>query len=99
MHGPSTNTCIMSDLPGEVVGVLHGPNVGKMKAMVREEIFKEQQVVAGNSRRSSISIDEAVPGEQLPSFQCVTNIEFSNEYEYIPVINFGTNTNTNIFIC
>ena len=33
--------------------------------------------------------------------QCVTNIEFSNqyEYEYIRDVNFGMNMNKNIFVC
>ena len=42
---------------------MHGPNVGKMKAMVRDELHKEKEVVAGNGGRNSITINEAVPGE------------------------------------
>jgi hypothetical protein len=37
----------------------------------------------------------------VSTYQCVTNIEIINEYEYeyIRDVNFGTNTNTNIFVC
>ena len=49
---------------GEIVSVLDGPNVTRMRSMVMEECSKEEMVMSGNSRRSSISIPEAVPGRQ-----------------------------------
>ena len=48
-----------------VVGVMHGPNVTKMRAMVVEESDKERAVAAGTGRRQSISISQAVPGKRV----------------------------------
>ena len=53
---------------GEVVGVMKGANVKKMKAMVKEECEKEKEVIAGNSRRNSMTIDQAVPGNAIFDF-------------------------------
>ena len=50
------------DCPGEVVSVMDGPNVIKMRSMVMEECDKEQLVMAGTNRRDSIPLEEAVPG-------------------------------------
>ena len=46
---------------GEVVSVMDGPNFTRMRSKVLEECDKEDQVMAGASRRSSIAIEEAVP--------------------------------------
>ena len=57
---------------GEIVSVMDGPNVTRMRSMVLEECNKEEMVMLGSSRRSSITIQEAVPGEQkiLFSLSC-----------------------------
>ena len=45
--------------------MMDGPNVTLMRSMVLEECDKEAQVKAGVSRRNSIAITEAVPGNFL----------------------------------
>ena len=47
---------------------MKGANVKKMKAMVKEECEKEKEVIAGNSRRNSMTIDQAVPGNVIFDF-------------------------------
>ena len=59
-------------VPGEVVAVMHGSSAVEMKAMVKEEIYREQRVHSGSRRRSSISVMEAVPGKKYPFYN--TNI-------------------------
>ena len=48
----------------EIVSVMDGPNVTRMRSMVLEECNKEEMVMLGSSRRSSITIQEAVPSKQ-----------------------------------
>ena len=50
------------NISGEVVAVMHGSSAVEMKAMVKEEIYREARVHSGSRRRSSISVMEAVPG-------------------------------------
>ena len=40
---------------------MDGPNFTRMRSKVLEECDKEDQVMAGASRRSSIAIEDAVP--------------------------------------
>ena len=47
---------------------MDGPNVTKLRKMVLEECDKEVQVASGGSRRSSMTIEEAVPGNILKLF-------------------------------
>ena len=49
---------------GEIVSVMDGPNVTRMRSMVLEVCNKEEMVISGSSRRSSISIQDAVPSKQ-----------------------------------
>ena len=50
---------------GEIVSVMDGPNVTRMRSMVLEECNKEEMVISGSSRHSSISVQEAVPGNKV----------------------------------
>ena len=50
------------------MSVMDGPNVTKLRKMVLEECDKEVQVASGGSRRSSMTIEEAVPGNILKLF-------------------------------
>ena len=42
---------------------MHGSSAVKMRAMVKEELYREERVLSGSRRRNSISVMEAVPGE------------------------------------
>ena len=63
--------------------------------------YKTKTFVIKIQNRLLKKVVMGLPDLQIVVDQCVTNIEFSNEYEYkyIRDVNFGTNTNTNIFIC
>ena len=50
-------------ISGDVVAVLDGPNVTLLRKKVLEECEKEELIAAGSSRRSPISIADAVPGK------------------------------------
>ena len=48
---------------GEIVSVLDGPNVTQLRRKVLEECQKEELVATGAISRTTISIQEAVPGK------------------------------------
>ena len=49
---------------GEPVAVMHGANAPLMKIMVAAEIEKERKVQAGELDRTTITLEDAVPGKK-----------------------------------